>query len=87
MIDLDNEVCLLNEIKNSNPKYPCGFRIDCCGASREYFLTSPELRDSTVKKLGKFVIQTNFESKYILQEKIGSGNFGKVSMGSRNSLN
>lgn len=78
MINLDIDICLIVEITNDNPKYPCGLRIDCCGATKEYFLASQELRNSLVKKIGKYCIQTNFESKYILQEQIGSGNFGKV---------
>ncbi len=78
MIDLDIDVCILVEISNDNPKYPSGFRIECSGAVKNYYLASAELRDNMVKRIGKYCIQTNFDSKYLLQEQLGSGNFGKV---------
>lgn len=78
MIDFDVDICVLVEIQNDDVLYPAGIRIECCGAGKQYFLASKELRDNTISKLAKFCVQTNFESKYLLKEKIGSGNFGKV---------
>ncbi len=78
MIDFDVDTCIIIETTNNEALYPAGILIECFGASRQYFLASKELRDNAICKFGKFCVQTNFDSKYLLKEKIGSGNFGRV---------